>query len=328
MTIIDLRPGTTYYFALKTVDDAGNVSPLSNVLTKVTFSPGSSANIQIHLSLTAAPANLPDGGGSVTYDYAVSNPGSRALGHVTVRALGNGCEPILYASGDNGDNEIAPGERWIYRCTETLTKTTRNGAIVSGSMNSNDRYTVSDLAFITVEVGGEPLEAKPNQDHGVNGIGFDREREIADALNIDIDKDTTTTPETACAAGALIKGSQKAVYYCGRDGKRYVFPNEHTFFTWYGGFDAVQLLSDDLLASIPLGSNVTYRPGVRLVKIQTDPRVYAVSKGGILHWLKDEGIAILLYGTDWAHMVHDVPEAFFINYTLGDPISSGTTTSP
>lgn len=37
-TVTNLSPSTTYYFALKTTDDAGNVSEMSNVATKVTAS--------------------------------------------------------------------------------------------------------------------------------------------------------------------------------------------------------------------------------------------------------------------------------------------------
>lgn len=124
------------------------------------------------------------------------------------------------------------------------------------------------------------------------------------------------------AAGDLIKASQPAVYYYGADGKRYVFPNEKTYKTWYDDFSTVKTITDADLAAISIGGNVTYKPGVKMIKITTDPKVYAVSKGGTLRWIKTEPLAILLYGADWSQKVEDVPDAFFTNYLVGSPLES------
>ncbi len=124
-----------------------------------------------------------------------------------------------------------------------------------------------------------------------------------------------------CASGSLIKGSLPAVYYCGADGKRYVFVNEKAYHSWYPDFSTVQTISDADMALIPLGGNITYRPGSRMVKIMTDPKVYAVSRGGILRWVTTEAVAIRLYGADWNKQIDDVPDSFFTNYTLGEPIT-------
>ncbi len=126
----------------------------------------------------------------------------------------------------------------------------------------------------------------------------------------------------SAAATGLVKGSTAAVYYASASGDRYAFPNEKTYRTWYADFSQVQTISDQELARMPLRANVTYRPGVRLVKITTDPKVYAVSRGGVLRWAQTEAIARALYGSDWATRVDDIPDTFFINYTLGQPITS------
>lgn len=122
--------------------------------------------------------------------------------------------------------------------------------------------------------------------------------------------------------GDLIKGSGQAVYYYNSQGKRLVFPNEKTYFTWYADFSTVKTISDTELASISLGGNVTYRPGVFLVKITTDPKVYAVDTNGALRWVTTEAIAKELYGSDWAKKVHDIADAFFVDYAEGSPILS------
>ena len=70
--------------------------------------------------------------------------------------------------------------------------------------------------------------------------------------------------------GSLIKAGGSAVYWYGADGKRYVFPNEKTYLSWYADFSGVQTVSDADLASIMIGGNVTYKPGVRMLKITTD----------------------------------------------------------
>ncbi len=123
------------------------------------------------------------------------------------------------------------------------------------------------------------------------------------------------------SAGDLIRGETfSAVYYMGEDGMRYVFPNQKTYDTWYSNFDDVKFISDVDLATIQIGGNVTYRPGVMMIKITSDPNVYAVSAGGVLRHVDGEAVASGLYGSSWNTMIHDIPDGFFTNYSIGDPI--------
>lgn len=126
----------------------------------------------------------------------------------------------------------------------------------------------------------------------------------------------------ALTPGDLIKASRPSVYYYGADGKRYVFPNERTFKSWYLDFSGVKKITDTELAAIAIGGNVTYRPGVKMVKIETDPKVYALGKGGLLRWIASEEIALSLYGANWAQQIDDLPDEFFTNYTVGSPINN------
>jgi hypothetical protein len=121
----------------------------------------------------------------------------------------------------------------------------------------------------------------------------------------------------------LIKSSGPAVYYAIGD-KRYVFPNEKVYFSWYGDFNQVVPVSDAEMASFLIGGNITYRPGTRMVKIQSDPKVYAVTAGGTLRWIASEEAAKGLYGDDWNKKVDDVSDAFFFNYRLGESIMSAS----
>lgn len=129
-----------------------------------------------------------------------------------------------------------------------------------------------------------------------------------------------TTP-SALQSGDLIRGqSFSAVYYYGTDGFRYVFPNDKAYFTWYSNFDNIKWLSDSDLSSIQIGGNVTYKPGSKMIKINSDPKVYAVASGGTIRAIASEAVAIGLYGSDWNKKIDDVPDGFFPNYTMGKTI--------
>lgn len=134
---------------------------------------------------------------------------------------------------------------------------------------------------------------------------------------------SAATPLSQIQSGDLIRGTTfNAVYYMGEDGMRYVFPNDKAYFTWYDNFDTVKWLTDADLAKIQIGGNVTYKPGVKMIKINSDPKTYAVSAGGTLEWVTSEAVAIALYGSNWNQKIDDVPDAFFGNYTMGSEINT------
>ncbi len=125
----------------------------------------------------------------------------------------------------------------------------------------------------------------------------------------------------AASSGDLVKCDDfSAVYYLAEDGQRYVFPNEHIYFSWYPDFHDVKTISCDDLATIPLGDRIVYQAGTRLVKIPSDPSVFAVEDNGVLREIPDEAIAIALFGSDWSLRVDDVSEAFWSSFTVGEPL--------
>ncbi len=149
--------------------------------------------------------------------------------------------------------------------------------------------------------------------------------------------ETPNPPETsytrhllklACPANAGVDNPCKAVYYIGVDGKRHAFPNSRLFMTWYNNFDSVQEVSTSVLGQFTLGTNVQYRPGVRMVKFATDPKVYAVSRGGVLRWVKSEELARAFYGDNWNQKIDDIPDTFYTNYTFGADINSSSDYNP
>lgn len=125
-----------------------------------------------------------------------------------------------------------------------------------------------------------------------------------------------------CAPGALADAPCKAVYFFASDGKRHAFPNDKVYFTWFKDFSTVKEVSADFLSSLPLGKNVTYHPGTKLVKFQTVPTVFVVEAKGVLRAVASELIASGIYGIDWNKNVDDISDVFFPNYTFGSKIES------
>jgi uncharacterized repeat protein (TIGR01451 family) len=99
------------------------------------------------------PQTLPFNGGSVVYDYTVTNPGTVALTDVTV--TDNKCSNVTFVSGDvNGDSKLQVNETWMYTCTTNVPQTTTNTAIATGHANG---LTAIDTALATVIVEGSPV---------------------------------------------------------------------------------------------------------------------------------------------------------------------------
>ena len=147
------------------------------------------------------------------------------------------------------------------------------------------------------------------------------ELELADSINVD--KDIPEATEAVnCVSDTLIRTPEvSTVYYCGRDGGRYVFLDEKTYFSWYTNFDDVEYVTTETMASIPLSGTVTYKPGSYLVKLMSDPKVYAISRNGTLRWIPSAILASELYGADWASQVRDIPDGFFPRYQIGPDIT-------
>lgn len=138
-----------------------------------------------------------------------------------------------------------------------------------------------------------------------------------------------TFTSTTFHAGDLIKGTSTTTYYYGENGLKYIFPTAAIYSSWFTGFSTIKTITDAELAAISTTGNVTVRPGklIQVVSMDTpwqvmDPKVYAVSRGGVVHWLKTAEVAVAIFGADWEKQIVPVPEAIFTNYTSGAEISA------
>lgn len=126
-----------------------------------------------------------------------------------------------------------------------------------------------------------------------------------------------------CEGDVYVNDPCTPVYYYGADGKRHAFPTESIFYTWFSDFDDLVILSSTAMSEIPLGSNVTHRPGVKLVQFLSNT-VYAVSYGGVLRAIANGEIAETLFGTDWTNSIDGVNDVFYGSYEIGSTIHSST----
>lgn len=119
----------------------------------------------------------------------------------------------------------------------------------------------------------------------------------------------------------VARTSLSSTVYCAKtDGTRQVFPNNATFFSWFPDFKNVITSSLNSIVQYDLTKNVTYKPGT-LIKSATSPQVYVVIDGfGNIRLIPSEARATQLWGPNWAALVHDIPDEFWINYTVGQPI--------
>lgn len=133
-----------------------------------------------------------------------------------------------------------------------------------------------------------------------------------------------TTNVQPLPATGLIRGVSSRAVYLIQNGKRWSFPSERVYKSWYADFNAVVVVSDADLATVPLAGNVTYRPGIRLVKLQTDARVFAISRYGVLRHIASEAAARELYGDAWSTLVDDIQDITFSNYLEGSDVISSS----
>lgn len=134
----------------------------------------------------------------------------------------------------------------------------------------------------------------------------------------------TPPPQLPAPVGSVIKIKDEAtLYYVDDDSTRRPFRNEKIFLTWFDASQPITILSSAQMASVPLGREMTVRPGTVLVKVPYEATVYAVvPEGPALRALPSETRAEQLYGPDWATMVIDISDTERVDYILGSPLGS------
>ena len=111
------------------------------------------------------------------------------------------------------------------------------------------------------------------------------------------------------------------IYYVDEYAVRHPFWDANTFFSYADSFDEVVWVTDATLPLLDLGDPMLPAVGVALIKVQTDPKVYAIDSDSVLRWIPDETTATALYGVDWADYVIDLESTIFARFTVGDDMT-------
>jgi hypothetical protein len=292
----NLAAGASYYFALVAYDGANNISPA----------------VSTHVTTTS----LPPTNGDTVDTTPPSAPG------IPVARGSNGIIALTWTLSSSSDVESYE----LYRSTNPISTINYYGVALIATLGSSiSTYTDTRRTASTTY-----YYALRSRDGAGNVSGLVVASATAPAAGAQDPAENQNPPSPFFQAGShqgqLVKStSNSAVYYISANGKRYVFFNEGIFYSWYDNFNNLVTISEEELSGYPIGGNVRYRPGTKLVKITSDPKVYAVQPEGILRHIPDETTAMTLYGPSWASRVNELPDVLFTppNYEIGTPLASG-----
>jgi hypothetical protein len=312
-----------------TTSEAGKTNAIRTFTVTVTAVPSSDATLS-NLTISAGTLIPVFISGTISYDASVTN----GTASVTVTPTSNHAGATITVNGAPVASGAASGAIALSVGSNTITV-----LVTAEDSVTTKTYTIAVARDSAGGGGGGsgymPPATVPAPVPTLLSTGnYSANEAINLSTTINIDQGATPLPAGAispCLSNSLIKladdhnpltQSDSAVYYCGADGRRYVFPNPSTYFSWYTNFNNIQIISENDLAAISLGANnATIRPGTRLVKFQTSHKVYAVAPGGALRWIADEKTAAALYGPNWNKWVLDISDAFFSNYHITDKIT-------
>jgi hypothetical protein len=123
----------------------------------------------IHVVKVPSKFVLPAWGGTVTYGYTVTNPGTVPLNNVSIvddKCTGLPGRVVGHPGDLNKNNLLESNEIWQFTCQTKITKTTVNTATAEGHANG---LTAIDFAQATVAVTSPSL---PNTGFGPEGKGL------------------------------------------------------------------------------------------------------------------------------------------------------------
>jgi hypothetical protein len=137
------------------------------------------------------------------------------------------------------------------------------------------------------------------------------------------------TPST----GDLIKtDNDSAVYYIDTDNKRHLFVNSVTFWSWYTGSwsdirynntpKTVRIISQSDFDNIEVGSNITAKPGIKIIKFPNSSKIYSVVSNRRLASIDNTDIAKSLYGDNWNSKVITIQNGFENDYVKDGVINT------
>lgn len=246
---------------------------------------------------------------------------------ITWSSTGNVNNVMLYYSVDGGSafGLIAAGTDNDGSYTWNVPNTATGSALVKivgrdagGATLATDQ---SNANFTITANSALPVAEAPTGSGDVAAPSGSMSRADAEAVlpnGIDVDDLVRVADD-----GDATTDFDSTVYYVGLDAKRHPFVNSQVFFTWYENFDAVRVIDNAVLTQITLGSPVLTRPGTMMVKIQSDPRTFAVTPGDYtIRWVPSEEVAVALFGSTWNQRIMDIEPTYWSRFTMGSDLTA------
>ncbi len=165
--VTETDPAPGFVLTGLSCDDANSTTDAAARTAEIHLEPGEhvtctfvneTADPQIEVD-KAGPV-IAEGDQPITYTYTVTNPGNAPLGNVVVSD--DKCSPVLYQSGDDGDNLLEPGEAWVYTCTYTPSFPASSVSISSSTKTGGHSYPqkLTNTATATGQFADQTLQAQ------------------------------------------------------------------------------------------------------------------------------------------------------------------------
>jgi uncharacterized repeat protein (TIGR01451 family) len=161
---------------------------------------------EIDLTKTADPVLVPEGG-STTFTFTVTNPGTVPLTDITV--TDDTCSPLTFVGGDtNGDGALAPndGESWSYTCTMSITAPLSNTATATGTDPSGFQPTDSAVAGAIPYLPGIAVSKVALQTEVPAGGSVTYRYEVVNTGNIPLANVAESITDDKCSPVTYVEG--------------------------------------------------------------------------------------------------------------------------
>lgn len=223
----------------------------------------------------------------------------------------------------SGAPQIVSGPRITgWSSISTGSATTYSAHIVWQTDRASSSSVAVTSAQLTAPIAAGSLDGTTEHDVIVTGLVQGRIYSFT-VTSVTPDGKTVTSSAkkfTVIVSGDRIKTAASPAVYWYLEGKRAVFADFTSYDSWFSGWNGVVTVPAEQLADIPIGKMVPIRAGTYLIKIQSDPKTYAVEPYGRLRWIQTEEKAKALFGDMWSGRVRDVDVSQFVGYALGAPL--------
>lgn len=307
-----------FYITANVTENAGDQRTMRFLITKDGIGTlhrtlPDAASVNSNLQTISAAAQLPAGQQGAAADISAQNSIVRVVDSLTAIANGTSVSTIEVEVRDTNNQPMANKTVQVERLRAaednvlaTEQKVTNALGIASFTESSLEagvfrfRGRVGGLLLGNVSITFMPVgnAVEPPAPSPVNNAGL-------------VDGDLFMSASA---------GKGGTVYYYANS-KKYPFPNEKVYLSWYPDFNSVTIkkIAAVDVGEVAWGTNVRYRPGTRMVKVPDDLKVYAVTTGGKVCWVKDEDVAKKFYGATWNKKIDDLLASLFVGTYRNDP---------